>query len=187
MHPFVILSARQMTKGCFIMKQNQKPMPPAHRRHPRYRRRRRSLILPNPLFLLLPVIIGLLAVGVKADQKVAELEKPVTTTEKIHLFFDRTPPEISGTKDLYTYAGETISYREGITVTDNLDASPLLTVDSSAVDLSTPGEYEAVYTAKDASGNKTKQEITVTVLQKEEGFVDMPRSVMQLTLSLIKY
>lgn len=142
------------------------------RRRPRYRRHRRHIYIPNPMLLLLPAIIALLAVGVKADQKVAELEKP-TTSEKINLFFDREAPQIHGVKDLFTYAGDALSYREDIYLTDNRDESPRLTVDSAKVDLSQPGTYEVIYTAKDASSNKTTASATVTVLEKQEGYVDM--------------
>lgn len=155
-------------------KGNFRPAVPPRRKYPRYRRRS-HVIFPVPLLLFLPVIIVLLAVGVKADQKVAEFEKPITPAEKINLFFDRTPPQISGARDLYTYVGENISYKEGLHVTDNLDTAPRLTVDSTKVDLSQPGTYEAVYTAKDTSGNKTTKKINVTVLESEEGFVEMSR------------
>ena len=63
--------------------------------------------------------------------------------------------------------GDPISYRQGVTVTDNSGETPRLTIDSSQVDLSTPGAYSVSYTAVDSSGNKTTLTITVTVLEQE--------------------
>ena len=43
---------------------------------------------------------------------------------------------ISGAADILAYQGDAVSYRRGITVTDNEDDSPSLTVDNSQVDRS---------------------------------------------------
>lgn len=83
---------------------------------------------------------------------------------------DSQPPEIQGVKDIFTYAGDAVSYRSGVTVTDDIDRDPVLSVDSSNVDLSTPGVYTLVYTAADAAGNTARQETTVTVNEKKEGY-----------------
>lgn len=81
---------------------------------------------------------------------------------------DTEAPGIYGVQDLTVYAGNTLAYRSGITVTDDLDPAPRLDVDSSAADLSTPGSYPVIYTATDASGNQTSQTATVTVLPQPE-------------------
>lgn len=86
---------------------------------------------------------------------------------------DMTPPRIIGAGDLVTYAGDSISYLRDVTVTDNRDQAPTVTVDNSEVDLSRPGTYEIVYTAADASGNISRVAALVTVLEKEADFVDM--------------
>ena len=86
---------------------------------------------------------------------------------------DQEPPEIEGVQDIEVYQGETVAYRTGITVTDNLDPLPELTVDSSQVDLTLPGVYEVVYTATDSTGNKTEIIANVTVLEKKETYVPL--------------
>lgn len=86
---------------------------------------------------------------------------------------DRVAPILSGVHDFTIYQGDTISYLNGITATDEEDANPTITVDNSAVDLSRPGEYTVIYTVTDASGNASQEKATVTVMEKPEGFVDL--------------
>lgn len=85
---------------------------------------------------------------------------------------DTQAPVISGTKDLETYVGDTISYKSGVSVTDNVDAKPVLTIDNSKVDLSKAGVYSVTYTATDAAGNSTSVTVKLTVKEKPENFVD---------------
>ena len=85
---------------------------------------------------------------------------------------DTTPPQILGVNKLSLFLGGTVAYRSGILVTDDTDAAPKLTVDSSQVNLSAPGTYPVIYTATDASGNATSVETTVTVAQAPESYVD---------------
>lgn len=84
---------------------------------------------------------------------------------------DVTAPVISGTKDLEIYAGDTVSYKSGVTVTDDIDAKPSLSIDNTGVDLKTPGVYSVTYTATDAAGNKTSVTVKLTVKVKPENFV----------------
>lgn len=86
---------------------------------------------------------------------------------------DRTPPVISGTADQVIYQGGAPKYMEGVTVTDDQDEQPGLTLDITAVDPDTPGVYTAVYTAEDAAGNRSSTTITVTVLEMRTGYADM--------------
>ena len=86
---------------------------------------------------------------------------------------DREAPVLSGIHDFTIYQGDTISYMNGITATDETDANPSITVDTSSVDLSRPGEYQVIYTATDASGNTTQEKAVVTVMEKPENFADL--------------
>lgn len=86
---------------------------------------------------------------------------------------DREAPMISGVHDFIVYQGDTIAYLSGVAATDETDAAPAITVDSSAVDLSRPGEYPVIYTAADTSGNTSQAKATVTVLEKQAGFADL--------------
>ena len=85
---------------------------------------------------------------------------------------DNTAPVILGVNPISLYAGSTVAYRSGILVTDDQDDAPKLTVDSSQVDLSRPGEYELIYRATDAAGNESSITTTVTVTEKKANYVD---------------
>ncbi len=84
---------------------------------------------------------------------------------------DQEAPVIVGAKNLETYVGDTVSYKSGVSVTDNRDAKPTLAIDNSKVDLSKPGIYEVTYMATDAAGNKTAVTVKLTVKPKPENFV----------------
>ncbi len=65
--------------------------------------------------------------------------------------------------DFEIFLGESVSYRKHVTVTDKHDPAPVLTIDSSAVNINVEGEYTVNYTATDASGNKASASATVKV------------------------
>lgn len=93
-------------------------------------------------------------------------------TANLSILNDTQAPEIHGAKDLETYVEDTIAYRSGITVTDDQDTSPLLQIDSSGVDLSTPGLYHVTYTATDHVGNTTSKTVSIKVYPKKANHVD---------------
>ena len=80
---------------------------------------------------------------------------------------DTTAPVIEGARDKNVCKGGTVSYRQGITVTDNSGETIALEIDSSAVDLSTVGAYPVKFTATDSTGNTTTVEISVNVTPKQ--------------------
>lgn len=86
---------------------------------------------------------------VATDAKGRELRQTVN----FNLVIDNEKPTIDGVKDLVSYVGEGISYRNGISVRDNCGGRVSLEVDSSAVDLQKAGEYPVTYRAVDAAGN----------------------------------
>ena len=98
---------------------------------------------------------------------------------------DCVAPTIQGVHDISLYLGSAASYRSGVIVTDDKDPSPKLEVDSSQVDLSNPGTYPLVYTARDMTGNETRVEVTVTVAKKPETYVD-PETVNAKADELLK-
>lgn len=98
---------------------------------------------------------------------------------------DCVAPTIQGVHDISLYLGSAASYRSGVIVTDDKDPSPKLEVDSSQVDLSNPGTYPLVYTARDMTGNETRVEVTVTVAEKPETYVD-PETVNAKADELLK-
>ena len=89
------------------------------------------------------------------------------------VLIDREAPVITGVSDIVAYTGDTVAYRSGVAVSDNMDAAPSLTVDSSAVDLSPPGGYQVIYRASEASGNVTAGTATVTVYEKQESYAEI--------------
>ncbi len=83
---------------------------------------------------------------------------------------DVEPPVIIGAKDRTVIIGESVAYKDGITVTDNLDENVTLKVDTSAVDPSEEGYYDVTYTASDSSGNASS--VTVTFHFAHQDAVD---------------
>ena len=81
--------------------------------------------------------------------------------------YDIEPPVIEGQLDKTVYAGTSVSFKTDVVVTDNVDTDIEVQVDSSKVDLDTPGEYTVVYTATDSMGNMDLKEGTITVIQQE--------------------
>ncbi len=73
-------------------------------------------------------------------------------TATVHCLIDKEPPVLTIEGDLYVTVGKTVSYKGGVTATDN-SGDPTLTIDNSAVDLNTKGVYDIIYTATDKAGN----------------------------------
>ncbi len=96
-------------------------------------------------------------------------ELPATLT----VIIDKESPVIEGVKPIVVYEGDAVSYRAGISVTDEIDTAPQLNVDSGDVDLSKTGKYKLVYTASDAAGNTTSVETTVEVRERQDWFVEV--------------
>ncbi|MBR5731229.1 MAG: DUF5011 domain-containing protein [Firmicutes bacterium] len=82
---------------------------------------------------------------------------------KLTLVDDKEPPRIEGVRNRTLYVGENIAYKEGVTVTDDYDPSPRLTIDNSQVDLDKVGTYPVTYTATDFAGNSTVLSINLKV------------------------
>ena len=115
---------------------------------------------------------ALLAAMLLAAVTLAGCTNLLSYLEEDTLSMDTVPPAVEGVKDISVYAGETVSYLGGITVTDDCDPNPSLTVDSSRVDLTAPGIYEVIYIASDSSGNVRRVTAIVTVMEKPESKPD---------------
>jgi hypothetical protein len=76
---------------------------------------------------------------------------------------DKQAPEFIGVSDKLVYIGDSVSYKKGVTVTDNKDKELSFSVDSSKVNLKKEGTYTVTYTAKDTAGNKASKKINVEV------------------------
>lgn len=86
---------------------------------------------------------------------------------------DDTPPVIKGAKNITAFVGDTLQYRDGIKVTDDYDDAPVLTIDNSQVDMKKAGTYTVTYTAVDAAGNMTSEEIKLTLRTKPATYVEL--------------
>lgn len=84
----------------------------------------------------------------------------------IHLLKDQEAPIIQGVKDQTILINGTISYKKGVTVTDNQDKNPNLSIDTSMVNLQKEGSYEVTYIATDQAGNKAKLKAIITVINQ---------------------
>lgn len=95
-----------------------------------------------------------------------------TVFSNVTIIADKEAPVISGVHDQVVYLGDAVSYKSGVTVTDNLDENPTLDIDSSKVDLSTIGTYNVTYTATDHADNKTTLTVKLTVQKKPDNYVE---------------
>lgn len=86
------------------------------------------------------------------------------STETVSTEPDVTPPVLEGVANQTVIVGENVSYKKGVTVSDD-SGNCTLEVDTSDVDLSTPGTYEVIYRAMDEAGNETSRIIVLTVTE----------------------
>lgn len=117
--------------------------------------------------LTVPGTVDVIVVLKDTSGNEARITVPVT------VLVDQQAPQILGVKALTIYLGDAVSYRSGITVTDDYDQAPVLSVDNSKVDLSKVGKYEIVYRAVDAAGNEATVTTTLDVRAKQAGFVEL--------------
>ncbi|MBQ6184129.1 MAG: transglutaminase domain-containing protein [Clostridia bacterium] len=81
-------------------------------------------------------------------------------------------PVFSGLDTIKICEGDTISYRSGVTCTDEKGNSVAFTIDASGVDRNRQGTYQAVYTATDSAGNTAQKTRTVIVKAISKELVD---------------
>lgn len=136
------------------------------RKMQRARKRRRRLIV-NMLLIVLLLFLSIRA-GVKAIAKL--IEEPEESgdaggyiTEQILRSKDHEAPVIEGVKELTVSVGESVSYKRGVTVTDNRNKDVPLIVDTSQVNLEKAGDYPVTYIARDSSGNVARVSTTIHV------------------------
>ncbi len=100
---------------------------------------------------------------VLTDAKGNVAEIPV----KVKIIVDTVPPTITSSYGVVRTIclGETVSYKKGITVTDNSGVELGFEVDASAVNLNVIGTYPVIYTATDASGNKGTLKVMYMVVE----------------------
>ena len=80
---------------------------------------------------------------------------------------DTTPPQILGIRNLTVLKDSDIDLLSSVSVKDNQDDSPILTIDSSNLDISKVGDYQITYHAKDRSLNTTVETCIVSVVENK--------------------
>lgn len=85
---------------------------------------------------------------------------------------DHLAPLLYGVHDMEYFIGDSISYLDGITITDNYDPLPDIFVDNSSVNLTEPGVYPITYIASDEQGNTATWEATLTLREKPERYYE---------------
>lgn len=83
-------------------------------------------------------------------------------------------PSMNGISDKTVTVGDTIDYLSGITATDGkgTDITGNIEVDSSKVDINTPGTYQITYKVTDSYGFSTGANCNITVNEKKEEVAD---------------
>lgn len=81
---------------------------------------------------------------------------------------DTEAPVIKGVDDIYVVIGNSVSYKNGVKVTDNCPQGLDFKVDNSSVNLSVAGTYQVTYIAKDLAGNESSA--TANVIVKEQKY-----------------
>ena len=117
-----------------------------------------------PLYALNALLLIFAAAQVT---RAARMEEPEPQPVIVESRGDTQAPVILGAGDLTVRVGDTAAYFRGVSAQDDRDGTPALEVDSTRVDLSTPGEYPLYYTARDAAGNGTTLEVLVKVLPRD--------------------
>lgn len=83
-------------------------------------------------------------------------------------------PSINGISDKTVTVGDTIDYLSGVTATDGkgTDITGSIEVDSSKVDINTPGTYQIAYKVTDSYGFSTGANCNITVNEKKDEVAD---------------
>lgn len=102
------------------------------------------------------------------DRQIEYMVSSAMQVRERMLELDVTSPEILGlAEELVVKMGETLSYKRGVTVSDDSGVKLDLVIDNSQVDLSKLGTYSVYYSATDLSGNVTSKEVKVIVIEQD--------------------
>lgn len=104
-----------------------------------------------------------------SNEMTVTIEDEETVTEEAEVVAEETDteaPVITGVQEITAYLGDSISYKKGISVTDNSDETVELKIDTSAVDVSTIGDYPVVYSASDSAGNMTSVDAVLHIIEQ---------------------
>lgn len=88
---------------------------------------------------------------------------------------DSEPPIIEGLQKISAVKGKKIDLKKGITLHDDHDQDPILTIDDSKLDINKVGHYQVIYHVKDNSGNQqsyTRDVEIVSPYSDKEAVID---------------
>ena len=95
-----------------------------------------------------------------------------TFNASLKVLLDQENPVIEGTNTIQAMLGSNILYRQGVTAVDSFGRPLELVIDNSKVDTSRVGRYTVVFSATDLSGNSTKVEETVYIMNVDPEDID---------------
>lgn len=133
----------------------------AKKREHKRRKRKKWIALLAALALLVAAVV--LYFLLRPQEELPPVDFSAATQAESSVSYDTEAPVITGVQDQTVEVGATISYKSGVTVTDNVDTDLTVQVDASQVDLSTPGTYTVTYTAQDSAGNQAEP-VTATIV-----------------------
>ena len=124
-----------------------------------------------------------------------EIGDVMTAEALLEVIDDTEPPVIHGVGELTMTVGGSVSYKKGVTVTDNYDQDVKLNVDSSEVNVDKEGDYRVIYTAVDSAGNRTSvstvlhvQPMTIDTVTEESIYMEADKLLEKiLTDSMSQY
>jgi hypothetical protein len=89
------------------------------------------------------------------------------------------PPTFSGLRDMEALLNDTVMYRKNVTALDSFGNELEFEVDSTAVDITTPGDYPVTYTVTDYMGRVISQTVNLKVVNvSEEAITEKLDAVM---------
>ncbi len=102
-------------------------------------------------------------------QNKKEMTKEIKTEKEYHLEVQDTLfPVIKGVKDLTITEGDNLNLKENIKATDEKEGNIEVNIEGE-YDLNKKGTYKVKAVAIDHNGNRSEQEFTITVKEKEKG------------------
>ena len=120
---------------------------------------------------------------------VEPVSEPVVYTEAemiaMGLAEDKEAPVIEGVEDRSFDQGSNISYKRGITVTDNSGEEIEPVIDTGDLNSMVLGDYTVTYTATDSAGNTTTESCVFSIVVPEEPSRELVDSMAQEILDQI--
>ena len=84
----------------------------------------------------------------------------------LSLVKDTEPPTVVEVHDIQVYTGNSVSYQDGITISDNCIKDINIEVSHDNVDINTAGNYPITYTITDVGGNTVSVSSNVCVVER---------------------